>query len=422
MLAICFVLALSATASDFGRMFEDRTLRIDYVFAGNSAETEVSVEGITSFAGWAGRRINLDSLLVKGCANMNVYDKASGKLIYCQAFSTLFQEWQQTDGAAKSVMAYETPMLMPCPKAPVKVEITLRQPDGKYSPVFAHDVDPHDILVRRNDADRSADYTYIMKNGDSSECIDLLFVPEGYTAEEMPEFLEHVRQSCEILFAHNGFAPYRDRFNVAAAMLPSQDSGVSVPREGVWKHTLLGAHFDTFYSERYLTTSNMKDLHRAIEGMPYEHIIILANTPVYGGGGIFNYYMLTTALHDNFPPVLVHEFGHSFAGLGDEYFYEDDISLAGYSAVTEPYEPNLTTLCDFASKWKSMLPAGTPVPTPDDLRGQYLLGVFEGGGYMFKGVYRPVFEDCRMKNNVAEGFCPVCEKAVADMIKYTVGE
>ena len=73
---------------------------------------------------------------------------------------------------------------------------------------------------------------------------------------------------------------------------------------GAWKHTAFGSHFDTFYSDRYLTTSRVKAINDALAGIPYEHIIILANTEQYGGGGIYNAFTLTTAHHPNFRPVV----------------------------------------------------------------------------------------------------------------------
>ena len=161
----------------------------------------------------------------------------------------------------------------------------------------------------------------------------------------------------------------------------------------------MGSNFSTFYSDRYLTTGNVKAVHDLLTGIPYEHIIILANTDEYGGGGIYNSYTLTTARHENFKPVVVHEFGHSFGGLADEYFYDnDDISTSDYHAGIEPWEPNITTLADFGKKWEDMLKAGTPVPTPSADAQLYPTGVYEGGGYVSKGVYRPA-DECRMRDN-----------------------
>jgi hypothetical protein len=165
-----------------------------------------------------------------------------------------------------------------------------------------------------------------------------------------------------------------------------------------------------------------------LSGVPFEHIIVLVNSDTYGGGGIYNQVMVTTSDHPTFGQVLVHEFGHAYAGLGDEYFYDDGYESM-YPADTEPWEPNLTTLVDFNSKWADMLPKGTAIPTPPDPKvpnyrkitndkerrllnaATQRVGVFEGGGYQSKGVYRPA-QECRMKINEVEDFCPVCSRAI----------
>ena len=213
--------------------------------------------------------------------------------------------------------------------------------------------------------------------------------------------------------------------------LESEDSGVSVPREGLWKNTAVGSNYDTFYSDRYLTTSCVWKMHDALCGVPYEHLVILANTDTYGGGGIFNSYTLTTAGHVAFRPVVVHEFGHSFAGLADEYYYDDQFVEYYYPDI-EPWEQNITTLHDFRSKWDDMLPKVIGIPTApvegdvwENIKGgasaDSLVGVYEGAGYQSKGVYRP-FPDCRMKTNAADAFCPVCQRAIARIIEFNTVE
>ena len=154
-------------------------------------------------------------------------------------------------------------------------------------------------------------------------------------------------------------------------------------------------------------------------GIHYEHIIILANTDVYGGGGIYNSYTLTTAHHPMFKPVVVHEFGHSFAGLADEYFYENDTMTDTYPLDVEPWEQNISTRVNFSSKWEDLLPAGTPIPTPANKWEKFPIGVYEGGGYSAKGIYRPA-HNCRMKTNEYKEFCPVCQRAIRRIIEFYV--
>lgn len=182
----------------------------------------------------------------------------------------------------------------------------------------------------------------------------------------------------------------------------------------------MGSNFSTFYSDRYLTTANVKRIHDCLVNIPYEHVVILANTPEYGGGGIYNFYTLTTAGHENFRPVVVHEFGHSFGGLADEYFYDDDdLATAMYRTDVEPWEQNLTTLADFPSKWQDMLAPSVTVPTPAQGASVHQVGAYEGGGYQSKGVYRPAI-DCRMRTNTAKGFCPVCTRAISRLIDFYI--
>ena len=212
-----------------------------------------------------------------------------------------------------------------------------------------------------------------------------------------------------------------DRFNFIAVAAPSEQSGVSIPHKGDWRQTVLGSSFDTFYSDRYLTTLHLKRLHDVLATVPYEHIIILANTDNYGGGGIYNSYLMSAAHNAKSRPVVVHEFGHSFAGLADEYYYDDQYETS-YPADTEPWEPNLTTLVDFSAKWADMLQPGCPVPTPPSGKEMYTaVGVFEGGGYQSHGVYRPA-QECRMKINEAPVFCPVCMRAIRRIIDYYTEE
>lgn len=291
---------------------------------------------------------------------------------------------------------------------------------------MTHEVDPSDILIRRVDP-VAAPHEYILRSGSAEECIDVVVVAEGYTQDEMGVFYKDAQDAVDAILSHAPFNSYKDRFNFIAVALPSDDSGVSVPREGVWKKTALGSHFDTFYMERYLTTLRLRQMHDKLCGIPYEHIVILANTDTYGGGGIFNSYTLTTAHHTAFKPVVVHEFGHSFAGLGDEYYYDDHF-VEYYYPQCEPWEPNITTMYDFDSKWKDMLPSSVSIPTDpfeeniwqsiaEGTSPDALIGVYEGGGYQSKGVYRP-YPDCRMKTNPAESFCPVCQRAIARIIEF----
>jgi hypothetical protein len=258
----------------------------------------------------------------------------------------------------------------------------------------------------------------MLQAADTAHCINIAFVAEGYTREEMPIYIEDVKRSIDALFSHEPFKSRKEVFNIIAVEPASEESGTSVPRKGIWKRTPLESHFDTFYNNRYLTTLHLKKLHDVLAGLPYEHIIVLVNTEVYGGGGILNSYNLSAAHHAKTLPVVVHEFGHSFAGLADEYAYENE-PIPMYPADIEPWEPNITTLKDFHGKWEQMIGKKTPVPTPEDKKYADAVGVYEGAGYSLNGVYRPM-QDCRMRTNENPTFCPVCQKAINDLIDFYV--
>ena len=405
---------------------QDRTLRVDYIFSGTDRSVDVSLDEMSCFEGWAGRRTNLDSVALRGNGQISMTDVETGKILYRQSFSSLFQEWQTTEEATKVRKAFENVFLLPMPSAKAKVKVELYDFWGSVYASLAHEVDPADILKRKIDP-VPAPHRMLLESGTPEECIDVAIVAEGYTSEEAEDFYKAAKVAMEAILAHEPFGTYRDRFNFVAVALPSEDSGVSVPGEGVWKKTALGSHFNTFYMDRYLTTLRLRQMHDRLCGIPYEHIVILANTDTYGGGGIYNSYTLTTAGHQAFRPVVVHEFGHSFAGLADEYYYDDQY-VEYYYPESEPWEQNITTLYDFDSKWKDMLPEGKEIPTaPLEFNvwekyrsGEPLseyIGVYEGAGYQSKGVYRP-YQDCRMHTNRAEIFCPVCQRAIARLLEF----
>lgn len=404
---------------------QEKTLRVDYVFSGTDKATEISLESLYSFDGWAGRTVNLDRVPVKGNGQISMIDVATGKVIYMQSFSTLFQEWKTTEEATKLRKAFENTFLLPMPSAKAAVKVELYDFFGNVCASLNHIVDPSDILIKRMKPE-PAPHRYLLKSGSPQEKIDVAIVAEGYTKEEAEQFYKDAQVAVEAILAHEPFGTYKDRFNFVAIALESKDSGVSVPREGLWKDTAVGSNYDTFYSDRYLTTSCVWKMHDALCGIPYEHLVILANTDTYGGGGIYNSYTLTTALHKDFKPVVVHEFGHSFAGLADEYYYDDQF-VEYYYPDSEPWEQNITTLFDFESKWDDMLPKIIQIPTPVEgnvwekikagTKPESIVGVYEGAGYQSKGVYRP-YPDCRMKTNAAESFCPVCQRAIARIIEF----
>ena len=399
---ICHLSFSQAAAQDFSDYFEDRTLRIDYSFSGDSARQDIYVDELSTMPRWYGKRQRLAEVPLKGNGQIIVCDTESGQVIYRHPFSTLFQEWLTTDEAKHTRKSFENVFLVPYPKRPVNITVELRDYHNRMNATMTHTVDPQDILIRHIGEENVTPYTTLHAAADTTRCIRIAFVAEGYQSSELLTYLDDCRKAVRALFEHEPFKSLQDRFQIIALLSTSTDSGVSVPRKGIWKNTVLSSQFDTFYSERYLTTLHLKRLHDVLAGTPYEHIIIITNTTTYGGGGIYNSYNLASAHGPMYEPVVVHEFGHSFGGLGDEYPYGDSDPM--YYADTEPWEPNLTTQHNFTGKWENLIREGKA-------------GLVEGGGYLSHGVWRGQ-EDCRMRTNEYPTFCPVCEQALTRLIKF----
>ena len=458
---LCSISHLSA--QDFDRYFEDNTLRLDYIFAGNAKEQHIYFEQMFKQKKWAGRKNRLAEKFLNGNGQITVKDKATGQVIYVWTFSTLFQEWLLDDEAKRVDRAFESSYNIPFPKAPIDVEVTLTDNHQKVTTRMSHTIDPKDILIRPI-GDNGIPFHYVWKgsSGDSklaahasadeprngkgrnyvasdydpfegvnlTDCIDLAIVAEGYTEAQMGKFYADCQRAVDALFAWEPFKSLKNRFNVVGVACPSREAGPSVPHRHTWKTTAVNTHYDTFYSDRYLTSQDMHRIYDVLSGVPFEHIMVLVNSDTYGGGGIYNQVTFSTSDHPTFKEVFVHEFGHSYGGLADEYAYDDQDS-EWYPNDTEPWEPNITTLKDFDSKWADLMPKKTPIPTPldpkvpnfkliskDDVKAMEALnkctqvvGVFEGAGYQSKGCYRPA-QECRMKINEVQDFCPVCARAI----------
>lgn len=411
--------ATICTCQTFDDYFINKTLRIDYTFSGNVNKQEISLDKISIIPNWYGKRNKLSQVPVEGNGQIIVRPHNSNNVIYRNSFSTLFQEWLSYDEAKTTKKSFENVFLIPLPKDTIDVTIELYNNRREKSASFTHTIAPTDILIRHIGERDITPYTIIQQAEDTSKCIHIAFVAEGYTKKEMDIFIDDVNTAVEALFSHEPFKSRRKSFNIVAVRSESKESGTSEPSKGIWKNTALHSHFDTFYSNRYLTTLNIKDLHDWLAGVPYEHIIILTNTNEYGGGGILNSYVLSMTHHKQFKPVVVHEFGHSFGGLADEYAYEQE-QIPMYPHDIEPWEPNITTLKDFHGKWENMIKQDTPIPTPESTNPKIIqnrIGLFEGAGYSMKGVYRGM-QDCRMRTNDNPEFCIICRNALNNLIDF----
>ena len=419
------VTVFTLKANDFYENFNDSTLRLDYILAGNPSGSSIYLQGQSKQAGWAGRRSNLKEVPIAGNGNIYVLNPETGDTLYNNSFSTLFQEWIYTPLAQLDSKSFENSFTVPLPKNDADILITLRDNRNEELISLKHRYRKNDELVRdvRHEV---LPHRYLFESPDKENAIDLAILAEGYTSEEMDAFLEAAQRISEGILMYEPFASNRDKFNIVAVCTPSQESGVSVPLKDEWKNTRYGSHYSTFYSGRYLTAPKVWKMHEDLEGIPYEWILLLVNTPEYGGGGIFNSYQIAAANNEFTPVVSVHEFGHSFAGLADEYNYEDNNDQT-YVEGVEPWEKNITTLADFSSKWQDKVKEGTPIPTPWTPRNKeesvslnnasQIVGAYEGAGYKKNGVYRPV-ETCRMRDNYYPEFCVVCEDALKEVIEF----
>ncbi len=396
--------------------FTQDRLRIDLIFAGNSQTQSVYLDGLHFEKDWSGTREHLIPDFDFGEYRLDVY-AADGVRVFSQGFCSLFAEWRTTAEASRVDKAFSNSLRIPFPKGKVKVLISERiKRSGEMSKLFSFEINPADRSINR-DRENDFEVVQVLYNGPSENKVDLVFVAEGYTAEEMNKFRHDVEKFTGYLFDIEPYKSRKNDFNIWAVESISVDSGTDIPHHNVWKNTVASSNFYTFYIDRYLTAPDHKKVAQIVSNAPCDAIYVIVNTDKYGGGGIYNYYGLSMSDNRFEAEVFVHELGHSFVGLGDEY-YESSVAYENmYDMSVEPWEPNLTTLADFSSKWASMVQEGTPIPTPNDRAYKDVVGAFEGGGYSAKGIYRP-YLDCRMKNNIAEGFCPVCNAAIQRMIDY----
>jgi len=425
-------------AQSFEEYFEDATLRLDYIFAGNVKEQHIYLQELKKQDKWAGRKSRLAEKFLNGNGQLTVKDHTTQQVIYVTTFSTLFQEWLQYDEAKKVDKAFETSYNIPFPRKPVDVTITLTNNHHVVTTEMTHTVDPNDILIRKIGGN-GIPYYYVWKGQQDiniTDCVDIAIVAEGYTPVQMGKFYHDCNRVVDALFAREPFLSLKNRFNVVAVAAPAEETGPSIPHNGIWHTSPAGSHYDTFYTDRYLMTQDMHSIYDLLSGVPFEHILVMVNSDTYGGGGIYNQVTCFTSDHPTFKEVLVHEFGHSYGGLADEYAY-DDMDSEWYPADTEPWEPNITTLKDFSSKWADLMPKKQSIPTPlnpkvpdfkkidkNDAKTMEVLnkatqvvGVFEGAGYQSKGCYRPA-QECRMKINEVEDFCPVCARAIRNITDF----
>ena len=402
-------LCLEAQAG-FDQYYTTGAVRYDFELVGDHSGEEVIHMQTKYLPNWGGNPNLLVDSSNLGTYRYQVFESRSGNLIFQKGFSPLFMEWQTTAEAKQRKRAYYQALFFPRPKSDVTIRIQNRDVNNAWQTIYTDSVLTDNYFIVDETFDRY-DVDTLTFSGDPAHKIDLVVLAEGYKTEEFDKFVKDTRRLTDHLLSVNPFCDYKDRFNIYAVKVPSVDSGTSVPGEHIYKNTAFNSHYYTFDTPRYLTSDDMKSIYNAIDGLGWDHIYLLVNTERYGGGGMYNFLTVCTTDDERSPFVFCHEFGHGFAGLGDEYYSSSTSYEEFYGKDTEPWEPNLTSLVDFDSKWKAMVDHDVPVPTPRDSIYFNRVGVFEGGGYVAKGIYSPVMS-CWMKEHTANGFCPVCQKAI----------
>lgn len=459
------VLALAAVTPPpgFDSRFTGRTLRFDYFHGGTAKEEHVSLGGLRLEGDWPGSRVHLLDGSNLGKYLFEVIDPATNQAVWSRGFSSIYGEWETTgEASAGTWRSFQESMRFPEPRGKVQLVLKKRGGDGAFREIFSTVVDPASRFVDRSPVSAAGKVWPVFESGPPAVKVDLLVLGDGYTAQEMEKFHADVRRLTDALFATEPYKSRRSDFNVRAIDLPATASGVTDPRTGTWRKSPLGLAYNAFDSERYMLTFADEAVREAAAQAPYDALILLSNSRKYGGGGIYNLWNTAAVDSAESAYLVVHEFGHSFAGLGDEY-YTSQVSYENFNPPgTEPWEPNVTALLDPEHpKWGDLVAAGTPLPTPwnqeayDRLVLSYekirrelrekgapeermealfqevrekttpmlhaekyfgKVGAFRGAAYEAKGLYRPEV-DCIMFSRNPKSFCDVCARAIERVIR-----
>jgi len=441
------------------------TMRVDYFHSGNN-ETEmfsldqVVIEPLL----WTGNMAQPHDKTSRGKYLFEIIDPESGNIAWSRSFSSIYGEWETTGESKEINRSFHESVRFPAQDSVFELVMKKRGPGNVFEEVWRIALDPADVLVHRESAMYADDVVAIHKSGNPANKVDLLLMGDGYTADEQEAFIAKAVELTEILFATSPFKERKDDFNVWAIAPAAAQSGVSRPSTGIFRDSPIGSTYDSFRSERYILTFDNKSMRRIASSTPYDFIEILTNSEVYGGGGIYGLFSTAAANSGWAPYLFVHEFGHHFAGLADEY-YTSSIAYELPDVITEPYEPNITALLDPENlKWKHLATPNTPLPSswpkaeyeehsiayqkkrsamraenvPEaemndlfqanqdiveamfDESGQNgIVGAFEGGGYMAEGIYRSQ-QNCIMFTRTTD-FCAVCSEAIEKVIdEYTL--
>jgi hypothetical protein len=437
------------------------TMRLDYYHTGDASQEVFSVDRVAIEAlPWPGDPAQAIDSSNLGKYFFEVRDNKTKQLLYSRGFASIYGEWETTDEAKTMKRTFQESLRFPAPSAPVTVVLKKRDAKNNFQEIWATTVDPSDQFVDRSKQTPPAPLITIQKTGEPETRVDFLILGDGYTAAEAKKFEADARRLTEVLFATSPFKENRKSFNVWALCPPAAESGISRPSTGIHRDSPIGATYDAFGSERYVLTFDNHALRKAAQFAPYEFIEVIANNRTYGGGGIFNLYSTVAADNAFANYVFVHEFGHHFAGLADEYYTSAVAYTPAAADRVEPWEPNVTALLDASAlKWRDLIDA-TPIPTPwnkeafetysreiqkrrtqlrkdkrpeeemealfrEELAHEQKIfaaekyfgkvGAFEGAMYEPRGYYRPEV-DCIMFSRT-DHFCKVCRAAIERVIK-----
>jgi len=421
------LVAPPAAAADvrFDEWFRaDLTLRIDFVHGGTFGAEEVNLQGLVREGAWPGSRTKLLDPTGAGKHRVVVYAPGNegGQLeLYSRGFGSLFSEWQTTPEARGGLRrAFFESARIPFPKAPVLVVFETRDDrSGAFRTVQRIPIDPADEtqLEPPRYAAGSFPVVKLLEVGPPETSLDVLILGDGYTKDELEKYHRDLERFAHAFFETPPFRLRQDRINLRALDVVSKETGPDEPRKGIWRDTALGTSFNTFGAARYLTTLDNAAMRDIAATAPYDVLFILVNTSRYGGAGVFNLFSVFPSDNEYDEYVMIHEFGHGFAGLGDEYYQSGVSTEEFYPKGVEPWEPNITALLpDGKPKWTDRLAPDTPCPTPPDAATYgKVVGCFEGAGYQATGLYRPMI-DCMMFSKGDQPFCPVCADAIVRMI------
>ncbi len=413
---LSILLSSISAFADFDDYFYNKTLRIDYVHSGDFQNEYYFLDEVKVEPFWGGSHINLIDTFKYGKYFFELYDIEKDSLIYSRGYSTLFGEWQTTEEAKATKRSFSETVIMPMPKNNAKILFYSRNKKGVFEEIFSYIYKNDNYFI--SPERRFEHATFDVKiSGNPESKVDILILPEGYSEAEMGTFIKDCNNFRDVLFTFKPYSDFKNKFNIRGVLASSAESGSDIPADTIWKKTLMSTSFYTFDSERYCMTYDNISVRDLAAIAPYDQIYILVNSGKYGGGAIYNYYSVSVNSNLLAAKIFVHELGHGFAGLGDEYYNSEVAYSEFYPLDVEPWEPNLTTLIDFDKKWKHILKKRTPIPTPPEKKYLKKTGVFEGGGYAAKGVYRPAF-DCLMNSFKGNEFCEVCNEAIIKMILF----